>query len=122
MLVRSRLVFDARSSGALAGARRSRGTAAAASRQVTGDGMSDDLIANQPKIKAQIVITVYDASGEVGQFNLQTSGDFNEVIARFMMAKASSMLEDHWRQVATPRVIPRQTLNGMPEALKRHFR
>lgn len=85
--------------------------------------MADDLIRNDgPKVKAQIVITVFDApDGAVGQLSLQTSGDFNEIIARFMISKATAMLDEHWKQAMMPRIMPG---NGvpMPDALRKHLR
>lgn len=82
--------------------------------------MPDESPATQP-VKAQLVITLFDAAGQAGQLQINTSGDFNEVNARFMLDKARAILDDHWRVQAAPRVIP-GGLNGLPEALRRHLK
>lgn len=77
--------------------------------------MSDNLIEPGPKVLAQITLSLVEGVG----LNIQIPVWADELIMRGLLDKVRTVLDEHFRQAALPRVVPG---NGMPHAIAKHLR
>ena len=83
--------------------------------------MADDLIANQPKVLKQIVISLIEIGEGVTSTNVQWR-DVDEITAYGLLEQARQLIQVEFfkQKVANaPRVQP---ANGIPEGIRRHLR
>jgi hypothetical protein len=74
---------------------------------------------NAPKTVAVLTIAMVDHGNGNYSINLQSTGNFNEVNARFMMSKVAALLDDHWRVANMPKVVPGNGGSLMSPQLRR---